>query len=188
MKNKNEVFYPPDQTKADTITDEQAYLDEMLSSWRKAYEAAQAQPPRKKTRKHLLFYVLGVALLLAGVLFYFLVEPDAIGLIIISVSCLVFIVGLLISPRKPRYKPVNPFNLRLIKPTSMEVIPEDCKDCMIYWFFFDYSDGTGNLYSALTETEFNEEEKQKICSSFLNGNTVVAVSNDDNRLAFIIEY
>lgn len=189
MKNKNEVFYPPEQTKADTIKDEQAYLDERLSSWRKEYEVEQsAQLPRKKTYVHLILYALGAVLLVVGILLKFLVEPDFIGLIIISVSCLVLIAGLLISPRKMRYKAVNPFNLRIIKPASMEAIPEKGKDGVYYSFFFDYSDETGELYFAVTETKFNEEEKQKICSSFSNGNTVVAVGNDNNSQAVIIEY
>lgn len=188
MKNNNEIIYPPEQTKVDTVKDEQAYLDEKLSSWRKEYEAVQAQPPRPKTRKHFILYVLGGVLLLTGVLLSFLVEPDAIGIITISVSCLILIAGLLVSPREPRYKPVNPFHLKIIKPRSMEVIPQKCTDGVSYSFFFDYSDETGELYFALTETKFNEEEKQKICSSFLNGNTVVAVSNDNNSQAVIIEY
>lgn len=188
MKEKSEIFNPPERTKLDTIKNEQEYLDEKLKDWRKEYESAEAEPPRPATRKHIIFYVLGGVLLLTGFLLSFLVKPGFIGTLIIAVSCLVLIAGILVSPRKPRYKPVNPFNLKLIKPASMEAISERSKDGSSYSFFFDYSEGDDDLKFALTESKYTEEEKQKICNSFVNGDVVVAVSTENDSAAVIIEY
>lgn len=174
MKNKTEIYQSPKQTKYDTIQDKDRYLEEKLISWRNEFKNTPVKE-EPKTKKQYIFYALAGVALIVGLLLRFFVEPEYIGYFLIAGASVLIIIGSVISPRKSYETIINPFELKLMKPLSLEFWSSRVDKQIKYSCFFEFEDVYGNLLSASTAYDYSEEEKEKICKSFLNGNVIVAV-------------